>query len=132
MKKIVNVFVCKKCGLANSSAECSNCGRILSEADSRELSLEHCLYCDYPPVSSDEVFCRKCGRKLGEGIIKEFLPDQDYFQCVYGPPPVNRLHKCENCGFEWNNCYMIDCEKFCPVCGSEVSVTETDNQARFR
>ena len=69
----------------------------------------------------EEEFCRYCGTRRGEG---EFKPYDNTPQCVYGPPPVRRLHTCPECGFEWENCVMLDRQRYCPKCGSRVSVAE--------
>lgn len=77
----------------------------------------------------DDAYCRKCGTKAGEGAYE---PYRNFNGCVYGPPPVEREHTCENCGFSWTNCVMIDNDAYCPKCGSKVKVMEKDrNQGIF-
>ena len=61
-----------------------------------------------------DKYCRYCGAPLG---TPEFI-DED-FACIYGPPPVERAHKCAKCGFTWTTSLMIDNEKWCPKCGGE-------------
>lgn len=67
-----------------------------------------------------DKYCRYCGAPLGK-------PDyiEEHFACIYGPEPKERVHKCENCGYEWETCLMIDDEKHCPVCGGPAPVEET-------
>ena len=64
-----------------------------------------------------DKYCRYCGAPLG---TPEFI-DED-FACIYGPPPVERAHKCAKCGFTWTTTLMIDNEKWCPKCGGEAPV----------
>ena len=61
-----------------------------------------------------DKYCRYCGAPLGK-------PDyiEENFACIYGPPPVEREHRCKKCGFTWKTCLMIDDEKWCPQCGGE-------------
>ena len=77
-----------------------------------------------------DKFCRYCGTPAGEGEFKRFNPESEAMQCVYGPPPVKRNHKCRACGYEWETCMMIDDQRFCPECGSDD--TEVTEQDRFR
>ncbi|MBR6873548.1 MAG: hypothetical protein IKN17_08610 [Ruminococcus sp.] len=69
----------------------------------------------------EDSFCRYCGTKRGEG---KFEPYSDEPQCVYGPPPIPRVHNCKNCGFEWQTCMMIDYQLYCPKCGSRADMKE--------
>ncbi len=78
--------------------------------------------------SGDQAFCPYCGTKSGEGAYEPY-PD-DSMQCVYGPPPVERTHKCESCGYEYTTCRMIDDERYCPKCGSG-KVTITSDEGRW-
>lgn len=64
-------------------------------------------------LGSDD-YCRYCGAKRG---IVRYIPRKDNIQCVYGPPPVSRLHTCSSCGFEWRTHTMIDRQQYCPKCG---------------
>ncbi len=87
----------------------------------RKLSKDYkgrCGHC-HAFIGQDE-YCRYCGTKKGDG---EFLPYNDEVQCVYGPPPIERIHKCENCGYKWSARMMIDDQRYCPKCGSRVKVT---------
>lgn len=59
-----------------------------------------------------DKYCRYCGAPLGK---PDFIEED--FACIYGPPPVERTHKCEKCGFTWKTALMIDDEQWCPECG---------------
>ena len=71
----------------------------------------------------EDAYCRYCGTKAGEG---HFFPYEDRMQCVYGPPPVMRLHTCTACGYAWESSAMIDREKYCPQCGGKVTAEVTE------
>ena len=81
--------------------------------------IELCSKCG-KGIGGDD-FCRYCGAKRS---VKLFDPSKMEMQCVYGPPPVERLHTCKDCGFEWTTCMMIDDQRYCPKCGSPASVKE--------
>jgi rubrerythrin len=49
---------------------------------------------------------------------------EEDFACIYGPPPVTRVHKCKKCGYSWETSLMIDDEKWCPECGGEAPFGE--------
>ena len=68
-----------------------------------------------------DEYCRYCGTKVGEGAYEPYM---NFEGCIYGPPPIEREHVCENCGFSWTNHVMIDRENYCPKCGKAVTVTE--------
>lgn len=59
-----------------------------------------------------DKYCRYCGSPLGK---PDFIEEE--FACIYGPPPVQRTHKCKKCGFTWETTLMVDKEKWCPKCG---------------
>ena len=59
-----------------------------------------------------DKYCRYCGAPLGK---PDFIEED--FACIYGPPPVERTHKCSKCGFTWKTSLMIDNERWCPECG---------------
>ena len=61
-----------------------------------------------------DKYCRYCGAPLGK---PDFIEED--FACIYGPPPVERIHKCDKCGFTWKTSLMIDDERWCPQCGGE-------------
>ncbi len=69
-----------------------------------------------------DLYCRYCGTKAGEG---RYEPYDDIMQCVYGPPPTERLHTCNECGYSWKSWAMIDNERYCPKCGGAVTAAET-------
>ena len=119
MKKLFNT--CPRCGnkLGMFDKRCKGCGAQL-EFFSTDYE-NRCGNCsEY--IGTVDQYCRYCGTKRGEG---EFKPYYNEPQCVYGPPPVDRLHTCNNCGYEWTTCSMIDCQRYCPKCGSRCSVKES-------
>ena len=97
---------CPECGAKNDCwvapdhTQCGNCHAHLDEGDR---------------------YCRKCGTKVGDGA---FEPYQQIIQCIYGPMPVERTHICEQCGYTWTTCQMIDRDEFCPKCGGKAPATE--------
>lgn len=78
--------------------------------------LKVCANCKNTFVQGDK-YCRYCGAPLGK-------PDyiEEDFACIYGPPPMKRIHKCAECGYSWATNLMIDDEKFCPKCGGAAPV----------
>ena len=64
-----------------------------------------------------DKYCRYCGAPLGS---PEYIDDD--FACIYGPPPVERVHICKKCGFTWKTTLMLDKEKWCPECGGPAPV----------
>lgn len=70
-----------------------------------------CANCKNTYIEGDK-YCRYCGAPLGK---PDFIPED--FACIYGPPPVRRVHTCAKCGFSWETDLMIDNEKWCPECG---------------
>ena len=73
-------------------------------------------------VIGDDKYCRYCGAEASD---VKYEPADDVIRCVYGPPPVERKHTCTGCGYTWSTMLMIDSERYCPECGSEVTVEET-------
>lgn len=76
----------------------------------------HCGNC-HKHFEEDDKYCRYCGTRRGEGA---FAPYENIMQCIYGPMPVVRNHICPNCNYAWTNCVMIDNEKYCPKCGTNI------------
>lgn len=70
-----------------------------------------CANCKNTYIEGDK-YCRYCGAPLGK---PDFIPED--FACIYGPPPVRRVHTCVKCGYSWETNLMIDDEKWCPECG---------------
>ena len=70
-----------------------------------------CANCKNTYIEGDK-YCRYCGAKMGKPA---FIPDN--MACIYGPPPITRVHKCEKCGYTWTTNQMIDKERYCPKCG---------------
>ena len=81
-----------------------------------------CANCSYQVISGDK-YCRQCGREIGKGA---YVPDNDLMECIYGPPPAQRTHTCEKCGYSWSTYRMIDREKKCPKCGGNAPYEEED------
>ena len=82
--------------------KCSNCGKIIGEGDK---------------------YCRICGTDTKSS--KPYRPEKEGpAQCIYGPPPVPRVHKCTKCGYTWETDLMIDNEQYCPMCGGPADVRE--------
>lgn len=90
---------------------CPSCGR--ANEGWRETSLAQCGHC-HAYLKPDDKYCRQCGTKVGDGAYE---PYQDLMETIYGPPPIERRHICQNCGNTWTVCAMIDSEKYCPKCG---------------
>ena len=81
-----------------------------------------CANCGGPYIEGDR-YCRYCGAPMGKpSYIEEDI------QCIYGPPPVTRLHKCEKCGYTWETRRMIDRERCCPRCGGSAPYTEHEDE----
>lgn len=66
-------------------------------------------------LQENDKYCRHCGTRRGEGA---FEPYQNLMQCIYGPRPVERKHRCTQCPHTWVSCLMVDDEDYCPECGS--------------
>lgn len=79
-------------------------------------------------LEKEDRFCRYCGTRRGEG---EFEPYLNLFECVYGPKPVRRKHRCTQCGNEWMTCLMIDDEKYCPLCGGKAELVWEDSKSPY-
>lgn len=114
---------CPKCGkvITLFSKRCSGCGSMLKFLT--DDYTDRCGNCQQS-MGKDE-FCRYCGAKRGEG---SFDPYYNEPQCVYGPPPVTRVHKCRKCGFEWSTNMMIDNQRYCPKCGGGCDVTSEEDE----
>ena len=122
--KVISEF-CRKCGakLSPESKFCDCCGTS-TEVDLYSTDYENrCGKCT-GYLEPEDQYCRYCGAKRGEG---EFNPYYDEPVCVYGPPPVNRLHTCKKCGYEWTVCAMIDEQRYCPKCGHTCKVISEDD-----
>ena len=70
-----------------------------------------CANCKKTYIEGDR-YCRFCGAPMG---TPDFIDET--FETIYGPPPVERVHQCENCGYQWTTKMMIDRERWCPKCG---------------
>lgn len=90
----------------------------------RHVSLTHCGNCG-ERLGEDDAFCRFCGTERGKG---KYRPQKERIECVYGPPPMDRIHHCDNCGFEWTTHTMLDKQKYCPKCGGRALPKEVWNK----
>jgi len=72
-----------------------------------------CANCKQSYIEGDK-YCRFCGAPMGR---PEYI-DED-FACIYGPPPIKRVHTCVKCGHQWTTAAMLDRQRFCPQCGGE-------------
>lgn len=79
-----------------------------------------CANCKRDYIEGDR-YCRFCGAPMGK-------PDffEERFETIYGPPPVERRHKCMKCGYQWTTEKMIDDEGWCPKCGGSAPVFYED------
>ena len=103
---------------------CANCRNTYREGD------KYCRYCGAPlgkPDFIEEEFACIYGPPPVQRTHKckkcGFSWQTSLFACIYGPPPVERTHKCKKCGFSWKTSLMIDDEKWCPKCGGSAPVT---------
>ena len=118
MIKLFQKSICPRCGqkLGIADRVCKGCG-----AQPEFFSSDYqnrCGNCaEY--IGTEDQYCRYCGTKRGEGSFKPYYNEP---QCVYGPPPVKRIHSCTKCGFEWSTSVMIDRQRYCPKCGSSCNV----------
>ena len=71
----------------------------------------------------EDRYCRYCGTKRGQGEYKPYL---DLMQCIYGPMPIERTHKCTRCGNEYTVVSMLDNERYCPLCGGKTTIISTE------
>lgn len=96
---------------------------ISRKVNDNEWSTDYTNRCGncHKSLDENEKYCRYCGTKRGEGA---FQPYQNIMQCIYGPMPQKRVHKCTACDHWWQTMLMIDNEKFCPECGSRADVYE--------
>lgn len=72
-----------------------------------------CANC-HNPYNEEDSYCRYCGAPMGN---PDYIDDD--MACIYGPPPMDRTHKCAKCGYTWETCKMIDRERYCPKCGGD-------------
>lgn len=79
----------------------------------KKLDKSYCGNCG-ERLGEEDIFCRYCGTQRGQG---KYRPQKEMIQCVYGPPPVDRIHRCNKCGYEWTTHTMLDKQKYCPKCG---------------
>ncbi len=113
---------CIYCGspVTYSDKFCPGCGQ---KNDSWRIpGKDQCGNCHaYLPKGAR--YCTICGTRAGEGVYK---PYQEMMQCIYGPMPRERTHVCENCGYRWTTCLMLDNQKYCPQCGGHAPAAPAD------
>lgn len=112
-----NKIYCSHCGseVDGEDQYCPACGKICEVNGWKECGTERCGKC-YEMLHETDKYCRICGTKVGEGSFDLF---KDQIQMIYGPPPVERFHRCNRCGYSWDNCVMIDEDRYCPECGGK-------------
>lgn len=120
MVKLFQKSICPRCGqkLGIADRVCKGCG-----AQPEFFSSDYQNRCGNcaEHIGTEDQYCRYCGTKRGKGSFKPYYNEP---QCVYGPPPVRRIHSCTKCGFEWSTSVMIDRQRYCPKCGSSCNVTK--------
>lgn len=79
-----------------------------------------CSNCKNDYIDGDK-YCRYCGAPMGKASYIK-----DNFACIYGPPPIERTHVCEKCGYTWETFNMIDSQAWCPECGGKAPFTESN------
>ena len=97
---------------------CPRCGQtpFRAEGDRKELQV-YCQSCEKVAEPSDK-YCRYCGAAIGQ---PKFRPGVRNIAQIYGPPPMRKEHNCEACGHRWRSFGGSDEQKYCPVCGGNVS-----------
>lgn len=109
--------------------QCEN-GHIYDDAKSqfcplcKELSTDYegrCGNC-HKFIGEDE-YCRYCGTKKGEG---KFEPYENFIPCVYGSPNTY-IHKCKECGIEFQSSGMGAGPNYCYKCGNKVTCEKEFN-----
>ncbi len=85
-----------------------------------------CGNCENGYIEGDK-YCRFCGAPMGTPVYIE-----ENYDTIYGPPPIQRKHRCGKCGYSWMAWDMeyIEkyCEKYCPQCGGEAPVVGGDGK----
>ena len=89
----------------------------LMDASKRKV----CANCKEEYYEGDK-YCRYCGAQMGKpDYIGGIMPP------LYGPPPINRIHKCVKCGYSWATRRMIDKGRYCPKCGGDAPATISED-----
>lgn len=114
--------VCTFCGnvLTDINKPCAFCNK--SNKGLINNGILVCSNCN-SKIKKDDKYCTVCGTKIGKGKYEPYL---DYMRCVYGPMPVERLHRCTKCKYEFNTFLMVDNCKYCPKCGGILEVEENN------
>ena len=107
------IGVCERCGgvVRRDDYLCESCRH---ERWETRYDKDQCGNCQSYLERGDK-YCRMCGTKVGEGA---FEPWQNFMECIYGPMPVERTHRCSVCGYTWKTLMMIDQQRYCPKCGN--------------
>lgn len=117
--------ITKRQGDSNPLGQCPHCRRPIYYKDEfcpacgekndswREIGEDQCGNC-HARIDPDDKYCRHCGTRVGEG---KYEPYQNLMECIYGPRPEKRTHTCQDCGYSWTTCTMVDSECYCPKCG---------------
>ena len=113
--------ICHRCGttIGYTDKFCSHCGA--RNEYWRVPDKNQCGNC-HASLQPDDQYCRICGTRAGEGA---YAPYQEMMQCIYGPLPESRTHVCEQCGYTWTTCLMIDNQRYCPKCGGHAPCSES-------
>ncbi len=93
--------------------------RGFSDAPGRDVPKRKvCANCRQDYIDGDQ-YCRFCGAPMGGPA---FITDT--FATLYGPEPTRRLHKCKQCGCQWETKSINDEQRYCPKCGGDAPVIE--------
>ena len=84
---------------------------------------DRCGNCD-SLLGEGDRYCKYCGTERGLG---NYVPSMSGMECIYGPPPIERTHKCEKCGNIFTVFAMVDSGKYCPRCGGRTVIIAEDN-----
>ena len=77
----------------------------LNDGKRRTITRKVCANCKNTFLEGDR-YCRFCGAPMGK---PEFIEER--IALIYGPEPMERLHRCEKCGYEWKTREMVDKER---------------------
>lgn len=120
---------CSHCGASISSEQkyCPCCGELCDVNGWEECGKDRCGNC-HSWLKDGDKYCRICGTKVGDG---KYEPFQNIIQCIYGPMPVERTHKCRKCGYTWTTIQMIDREYYCPQCGGKAPYKQHEEKTDY-
>lgn len=99
------------------SPMCESCG-YMGFTEDYEGRCGNC----HQKISGDDMYCRYCGTKRGEGSFK---PYRNVIFPLYGPIEKRRIHKCKKCGQVWKSYSRFgESEKYCTNCGAACEISE--------